>query len=146
MLVIATSRFRICSYPFSRCSLPVSSSAIMDNSHSNSPASFAMLDTEKLRLYHFPNVHPVDDVSRIVVLLRHRSKDSDHLFLRLFLEDATITLRKEFCTLPEHLRTTIPPFENILDLARVSTTRKQPSGILIESLMVLVIQLGLIIG
>jgi monodictyphenone polyketide synthase len=118
----------------------------MDSGASSTPSSFAMLDAERLKVYHFPNEHPVDDVARTTLLLRRRSKYTDHLFLRLFLEDATVTLRQELCHLPEHLRATLPPFENILDLANVPELRKLPLGILIESLMVLVIQLGLIIG
>lgn len=119
---------------------------LMDSRSSSSPSSFSMLGTEKLNLYHFPNEYPTDDVGKTVLMLRRRSKNADHLFLRQFLDDATVTLRDELRQLPDHLKACLPPFENILDLANLPQLRKTSMGAFLDSLMVLVVQLSLIIG
>lgn len=105
-----------------------------------------MLGAEKLKLYHFPNENPAEDVGKTILMLRRRSKNVDNLFLRQFLDDATVTLRDELRQLPDHLKACLPPFENILDLANLPQLRNTSMGAFMDSLMVLVTQLGLIIG
>ncbi|KAE8326987.1 hypothetical protein BDV39DRAFT_205400 [Aspergillus sergii] len=118
----------------------------MDSECATTPSSFVMLDSKELQLYHFPNEYPTADLRGLVAHLRQCSKTASHVFLRLFLDDATITLREEFRLLPDDLKATLPPFGNILDLAELPNLSKLPFGSAIESIMLLVVQLGLFIG
>jgi monodictyphenone polyketide synthase len=105
-----------------------------------------MLDSEKLKLYHFPNEFPTNDAGALIRQFRRQSKHKGHLYLRLFLNDATVTLRDELRSLPDQLKATLPPFESILDLAELPDLRKLPFGSAIEALILLVVQLGVTIG
>lgn len=112
----------------------------------SSESSFDLTKQNKLRLAFFSNEFPPDDIQDLFRKLRVQSKSKDHLYLRLFLKEATESLRAEIRKLPSDLRCLIPPFESILDLAAFPQLRRGPLAGSIDGVMLLVVQIGLFIG
>ncbi|CAG8128284.1 unnamed protein product [Penicillium salamii] len=58
--------------------------------------------------------------------IRTQSKIRDHSTLRDFISHTTLVLREEIRTLPEELRSQLPPFENALDLVEWQNWERGP--------------------
>lgn len=78
---------------------------------------------EKMELIYFSNEFPRDDLQILLNKLHNHSKDRRHPLLARFLDEATISVRKEVRLLPSALRALIPPFESILNFAGFTDLR-----------------------
>ena len=95
------------------------------------------------KLAFFSNECPNDDLKKLFRRLQRDSKDRRFRFLALFLDEATIILRKELLKLPQALRNIIPPFQTIVSLVDF---RHGPLGGAMESAMLCILEIGMFIA
>ncbi|KAI3045616.1 hypothetical protein CBS147352_7723 [Aspergillus niger] len=99
-----------------------------------------------MRLFFFSNKFPIDDLPDLFRRLRLCSQSPRHVVLRRFLEEATRVVREEIYRLPPELRSLIPPFQSILDLAQNYHWHKGPLCGIFECIFLCLVQLGLFVG
>ncbi|KAF7159500.1 hypothetical protein CNMCM5623_004838 [Aspergillus felis] len=99
-----------------------------------------------MRLFFFSNKFPTDDLPELFRLLRLRSQSPGHVVLRRVLEETTRVVREEIHRLPPELKSLIPPFQSILDLAENYNWHKGPLCGVFECVFLCLVQLGLFIG
>ncbi|KAL4778883.1 hypothetical protein BJX76DRAFT_362306 [Aspergillus varians] len=70
-----------------------------------------------MRILFFSNQFPAEGLFDLFRRLRLQSRSPQHVILRRLLEETTGVIRDEIRLLPAEMRSRIPPFQSILDLA-----------------------------
>ncbi|KAI9792875.1 MAG: Type I Iterative PKS [Piccolia ochrophora] len=112
----------------------------------HTPSSFSSLDGNRMKLIHFSNEFPKEDLRELFRRLQVHSKDKRHSVLASFLEEATLAVREEVRQLPRALKNLMPAFESIISLVDHADLRKGPLGGSMEGLLLCVVELGALIG
>lgn len=99
-----------------------------------------------MKLFFFSNKFPTDDLPDLFRRLRLCSQSSGHIVLRQLLEETTMVVREEIHRLPPELRSLIPPFRSILDLAENYNWHKGSLCGVFECVFLCLVQLGLFVG
>ncbi|KAI1324432.1 putative polyketide synthase [Xylariaceae sp. FL0255] len=100
-----------------------------------------------MKLVYFSNEFPHDNLSTLLRLLLQHSKDRRHTTLARFFEEATLAIQDEIRQLPHTLRSTIPPFESILDFAEFGDLRQRsPLCESINGALLCIVEIGAYIG
>jgi hypothetical protein len=110
------------------------------------PPSDSLGASLKMKLLYFSNEFPHDDLQNLLHQLHGHSKDRRHPVLARFFVEATLAVREEIRLLPPTLRSMIPSFESILDLADDAALRKGPLCGSIEGILLCVVELATLIG
>lgn len=99
-----------------------------------------------MKLVHFSNEFPNDDLKDLYRRLHTHSKDKKHLILAAFLEEATSAIKEEVQKLPRSLKDLVPPFETILDFVDHQNLRQGPLGGSVEGLLLCVLEIATFVG
>lgn len=110
------------------------------------PPSDSEGEPRKMKLIHFSNEFPHDDLQGLFRRLHNHSKDRRHPILTKFIDEATLAIRDEVRRLPAELKELIPPFETILNFADQSELRKGPLCGSVDGLLLCVVELATYIG
>ncbi|KAL8708708.1 MAG: hypothetical protein Q9220_006433 [cf. Caloplaca sp. 1 TL-2023] len=112
----------------------------------DTPSSNSSRDGSKMKLVHFSNEFPNDDLRELYRRIQVHSKGKDHLLLATFLDEATSAIRDEVQGLSRSLKDLIPPFESILNFADYASLRQGPLGGSVEGLLLCVLEIATFIG
>ncbi|KAI9739232.1 MAG: Type I Iterative PKS [Cirrosporium novae-zelandiae] len=112
----------------------------------NTPCSNSSLGGNEMKLVHFSNEFPHDDLSELFRCLHVHSKKQAHSILASFLDQATFALRDEVQKLPRVSKALVPHFESISNLADNAELRKGPLGGAVEGMLLCVFELATFIG
>ncbi|KAL4876856.1 hypothetical protein BJY04DRAFT_231310 [Aspergillus karnatakaensis] len=99
-----------------------------------------------MRILFFSNRFPVDDPAEIFRRLRQQSQRSQHVVLRQLLHEVTTAVRDEIRLLPAELRSRLPPFTSILDLAEHYNWHRGPLCGTFECVFLCLVSLCLFVG
>lgn len=99
-----------------------------------------------MQIIHFHNEFPYDDQQLMFREILTHSKDRSHPVLAHFIEEATRAIREEIRLLPYALRSTIPPFESVLNFVDFTELRKSQLGGSIDGVLLCIVELGIFIG
>lgn len=128
--------------PAGDCNSSSSSSGELAGTRSPSSSSRRL----RLRLVHFSNEFPHDDLRDLLRRLHNHSKDRGHALLASFIVDATLAVREEVRQLPAQLKALVPTFTSILDFADHPDLRKGPLAGAVEGILLCVVELATFIG
>ena len=103
-------------------------------------------ESVKMKFAFFSNEFPHDDLQEHLRRLHTRSKGRRHAILARFLDEATLAIRDEVRRLPTELRSLIPPFETVLNLADHAELRRGPLCGSIDGVLLCVVELATFIG
>lgn len=95
-----------------------------------SSSNGSLTDTGMLRIIHFSNEPPNDDLETLLRRLTALSKDKKHHILARFLDEATSVVQEEVGQLTTELKKAIPAFDTVVSFAGNAELRKgrlQPS-------------------
>ncbi|KAL8872794.1 MAG: hypothetical protein Q9174_001638 [Haloplaca sp. 1 TL-2023] len=112
----------------------------------NTPSSNSSMDGSKMKLVHFSNEFPNDDLKDLYRRLHVHSKDKKHLILAAFLDEATLAIKDEVQKLPRSLKDLIPPFETILNFVEHAHLRQGPLGGSVEGSLLCVLEIATFVG
>lgn len=112
----------------------------------NTPSSNSSMDGSKMKLVHFHNEFPNDDLRDLYRRLQVHSKDKKHLILAAFLDNATSAIKEEVQKLPRALKDLIPPFESVLNFADYASLRQGPLSGSVEGLLLCVLEIATFVG
>ncbi|KAI4146620.1 MAG: hypothetical protein L6R39_003393 [Caloplaca ligustica] len=112
----------------------------------NTPSSNSSMDGSKMKLVHFSNEFPNDDLKDLYRRLHAHSKDKKHLILAAFLDNATSAIKEEVQKLPRSLKDLIPPFETILNFVEHPSLRQGPLGGSVEGILLCVLEIATFVG
>ena len=110
------------------------------------PPSDSQGDSRKMKLVYFSNEFPHDDLQDLLRRLHNHSKATRHSILASFVNEATLALHDEVRRLPTPLRSLIPPFETIFNLADDAELRKGPLSGSIDGILLCAVELATFIG
>ncbi|KAE8417496.1 hypothetical protein BDV36DRAFT_309409 [Aspergillus pseudocaelatus] len=99
-----------------------------------------------MRIFHFNNKFPPDDLSDLFRRLRLHSKCPNHVILARVLEEVTDVVREEITRLPAELRSLLPPFQSILDLAESFNWHQGPLSGTFECVFLVLVPVCLFVG
>jgi monodictyphenone polyketide synthase len=99
-----------------------------------------------MKLIFFSNKFPTEEPSDIFRQLRQQSRSDSHIILRQLLKEATLAVRDEIRLLPAELRSCLPPFRCILDLAEHYDWHRGPLAGTFECVFLCLSSLGLFVG
>ncbi|KAL4893568.1 hypothetical protein BDV59DRAFT_201748 [Aspergillus ambiguus] len=105
-----------------------------------------MENPQAFNLFYFTNEKPQGNIKELCRRLRLHSKTKDHQTLQAFIAEATDVVREELRHAPDSLRSQLPPFENILDLAELLDWQQGIFLAIFETLFLCLLQLALVIG
>lgn len=108
--------------------------------------SLEPVEHTKMRVAYFSNEFPGDDLRELFRHLHVHSKDKRHPILAKFIHEATEALHEEVRLLPNTLRTLVPSFETIFNLADHDGLRTGPLGGAVDGMLLCVLQLATLIG
>ncbi|KAL4889284.1 hypothetical protein BDV59DRAFT_210465 [Aspergillus ambiguus] len=97
------------------------------------------------KIFYFNDGFPTGDRTHVFQLLRVCHKSPRHVFLRLICQEATIALREVIRELPVSMRSSVPPFSSILDLAESYDWIPEPLNSALRGVLICMIQLGLFV-
>ncbi|KAJ5952332.1 uncharacterized protein N7479_010745 [Penicillium vulpinum] len=106
----------------------------------------SLVEPDKAKVAYFGNEFPIDDLKDLFRRLYGHSKDKRHAGLARFIHEATSVVREEVRLLPAALRTLVPPFQTIFDLANDAELRSGPLGGSIDGMLLCALQLATFIG
>lgn len=106
----------------------------------------SMNDKPAFKLFYFTKEKPSGNPKEVFRRLRSHSKTKDHPLLHAFITEATAIVREELRQAPDSLRSQLPPFENILDLAELLDWQQGAFLAIFESVFLCLLQLSLVIG
>ncbi|KAL8906239.1 MAG: hypothetical protein Q9207_002161 [Kuettlingeria erythrocarpa] len=112
----------------------------------NTPSSNSSMDGSKMKLVHFSNEFPNDDLKDLYRRLHTHSKDKKHLILAAFLDEATSAVKEEVQRLPRSLKDLIPTFETILNFVDHPKLRQGPLGGSVEGILLCVLEIATFVG
>lgn len=98
------------------------------------------------KVVFFGNEFPSDDLKLLFRHLHRHSKDRRFRLLSAFIHEATLVLKDEISKLPQLLQDQVPHFESVLTLAEHGDFRQGGLGAAMESALLVVLQLGTLIG
>ena len=81
-----------------------------------------------MKIVHFSNEFPNDSLVDVLRYLYIKSKSRSHATLAHFLENVISVLNEETAALDQKLRTLVPPFELISQLAENENLLRGPLG------------------
>ncbi|RDW65922.1 uncharacterized protein DSM5745_09661 [Aspergillus mulundensis] len=96
-----------------------------------------------MQVIFFSNKFPVENPCELFRRLRQQSKAPQHLVLRQLLDETTAAIRDEIRLLPADLRSLLPPFQSILDLAEGYDWQRCPLAGTFECVFLCLASLGL---
>nr|ALG03242.1 PKS [Aspergillus alliaceus] len=99
-----------------------------------------------MKTFYFSNKFPSDDLSDLFRRLRLQSKSPKHVILGRVVEEATALVRDEITRLPAELRSLLPPFQSILDLAENFNWHQGPLSGTFECVFLVLVPLCLFVG
>lgn len=99
-----------------------------------------------MRIIHFSNKFPPDDLADLFRRLRLHSKCPNHVILARVLEEVTDVVREEITELPAELRSLLPPFQSILDLAESFNWHQGPLSGTFECVFLVLMPVCLFVG
>ncbi|RMZ38958.1 Type I Iterative PKS [Aspergillus flavus] len=99
-----------------------------------------------MRIFHFSNKFPPDDLADLFRRLRLHSKCPNHVILARVLEEVTDVVREEVAELPAELRSLLPPFQSILDLAESFNWHQGPLSGTFECVFLVLMPVCLFVG
>ncbi|KAJ4339575.1 hypothetical protein N0V95_007739 [Ascochyta clinopodiicola] len=105
-----------------------------------------MEEPSKLRIVCFGNELLGDELQHLVRQLHVHTKDRHHGTVARFIHEATQVLRDEVLQLPTALKSLVPPYESVLDLAGDIKLRAGPLGASIDGVLLCAFQLASAIG
>ena len=111
-----------------------------------SSASTDMVNDYKTKVIFFSNEFPSDDLRDLFRRLQRHSKDKRFQYLNTFLEECTDVVKEEARRLPQHVQSLIPNFATVLTLVEHGDFRQGPLGAAMESVILCVLELGMLIG
>jgi hypothetical protein len=98
-------------------------------------------------LVYCGNEFPSDDLVGIFGCLQRHARDRKFPFLAIFLSECTSMVKRELALLPQGLRESLPPFQNILALAtHFVENRNGPLAGALDGALLCIAQIGLLIG
>lgn len=100
----------------------------------------------RTKLVFFGNEFPNDDIKVLFRLLHRHSKDRRFRLLRAFIHEATLVLKDEISKLPQTLGDQVPHFDTCMTLVEHGDFREGGLGAAMESALLVVLQLGMLIG
>ncbi|OJJ77432.1 hypothetical protein ASPBRDRAFT_70836 [Aspergillus brasiliensis CBS 101740] len=103
-------------------------------------------EARPMKILYFSNEFPPDDLQELLRRLHTHSKIAQHDILARFIREATLAIRDEVRQLSTTLRSLVPAFESVLELANYSELRKGPLAGSIEGVLLCVVQLASLIG
>jgi monodictyphenone polyketide synthase len=110
------------------------------------PATESQAEPSKMRLVYFSNEFPRDDLQDLLRRLYNNSKDRRHPVLARFIDEATLAIREEVRDLPATLKSLIPPYETVINLADHPELRKGPLSGSIDGVLLCLVELGTLIS
>ncbi|EIT75060.1 polyketide [Aspergillus oryzae 100-8] len=99
-----------------------------------------------MRIFHFSNKFPPDDLADLFRRLRLHSKCPNHVILARVLEEVTDVVREEITELPAELRSLLPLFQSILDLAESFNWHQGPLSGTFECVFLVLMPVCLFVG
>ncbi|KAB8261298.1 hypothetical protein BDV32DRAFT_148564 [Aspergillus pseudonomiae] len=99
-----------------------------------------------MQIFYFSNKFPPDDLSDLFRRLRLHSKCPNHVILARVLEEVTDVVREEITGLPAELRSLLPPFQSILDLAESFNWHQGPLSGTFECVFLVLVPICLFVG
>lgn len=99
-----------------------------------------------MKIVHFSNEFPNDDLKDLYRRLHTHSKDKKHLILAAFLDEATLAIKEEVQKLPRSLKDLIPTFETILNFVDHPKLRQGPLGGSVEGILLCVLEIATFVG
>lgn len=120
-------------------------SSTIDSSRTPSTGE-SLVDVTKMKLVYFGNEFPRDDLQDLFRRLYHQSQDRNHPILARFIQEATLAVRDEVRSLPATLKSLVPSFDTIFDLADHPDLRKSPLGGSVDGMLLCAVQLAALIG
>ena len=105
-----------------------------------------MVNDLKTKLIFFSNEFPNDDLRDLFRRLQRHSMDKRFRYLAAFLEECTAVIKEEALNLPKSLQNLIPHFGTVLALADHASFRQGPLGAAMESVILCVLEIGMLIG
>lgn len=101
---------------------------------------------DKLRLIHFSNGFPNDDLPSLLRHLHNYSKDNNHQSLARLFDEADCAVRDEVRHLSVELSRLVPSFESIINLAEDTELRKSHLCGSTDGILLCVLQLATFLG
>lgn len=105
-----------------------------------------MMTDFKTKVVFFSNEFPSDDLRDLFRRLQRQSKDKRYRYLAMFLDECIDVVKEEARSLPQHVQSLIPNFSSILTLVEHGDFRQGPLGAAMESVILCVLELGMLIG
>lgn len=112
----------------------------------SSTGSSDMVNDYSAKVVFFSNEFPNDDLREMFRRLYRHGKDKRFRNLALFLEECTSVVKEESLKLPQQAQDLIPPFESIAHLADHGDFRQGCLGAAMESVILCVLEVGMLIG
>ncbi|KAI0121114.1 putative polyketide synthase [Xylariales sp. AK1849] len=106
----------------------------------------SLVEPGKMSICYFGNEFPHDDLKVLFRRLLDNSKDRRHPLLARFIQEATLALRDEVRSLPATLKSLVPPFETIFNLADHAELCGGPLGGAVDGMLLCTLQLATFIG
>ncbi|KAL4979595.1 hypothetical protein BDW66DRAFT_168156 [Aspergillus desertorum] len=99
-----------------------------------------------MKVLFFSNKFPVEEHADLFQRIRQQSRSSRHAVLRQLLDECTAAVREEIRLLPAEIRTRLPPFQSILDLAEGFRWERSPLAGTFECVFLCLAELCLFVG
>lgn len=99
-----------------------------------------------MKLLYFSNEFPKDDLQGLFRRLYNHSKDRRHPILARFIDEATLAVRDEVRQLPTSVKSLVPAFETVLNLADYPELRKGPLSGSLDGVLLCVLEIATLIG
>lgn len=103
-------------------------------------------DDLRAKLVFFGNEFPHDDLKELFRRLHRNTKDRQFRLLATFVQESTRVLKDEISKLPQLLKDQVPHFDTVLTLTEHGDFREGGLGAAMESVLLVVLQLGMLIG
>ncbi|KAL2830748.1 hypothetical protein BDW59DRAFT_169946 [Aspergillus cavernicola] len=110
------------------------------------PQSSSQADDSKMKLLYFSNEFPKDDLQGLFRRVHNHTKDRRHPILARFIDEATLAVRDEVRQLSTSLKSLVPAFETVLNLADYPDLRIGPLGGSLEGVLLCVLEIATVIG
>ncbi|KAI9376384.1 hypothetical protein BJX61DRAFT_392728 [Aspergillus egyptiacus] len=110
------------------------------------PQSSPQAEYSKMKLLYFSNEFPKDDLQGLFRRLHNHTKDRQHSILARFVDETTLAIRDEVRQLPTSVKSLVPAFETVLNLADYPELRKGPLSGSLDGVLLCVLEIATLIG
>ncbi len=110
------------------------------------PSAGSQGDFGRLRVTHFSNEFPHDNLHHLLRRLWNHGKDRAHPLLAIFIAEATFAVREEIRSLSTELMSLLPAFQNVLEFADYPELRRGPLAGSIDGVLLSAVELAAFIG